>query len=151
MDFSRKDIHVTESVQRNLASLKDGRLRIGLTQKKLAELAGVKLKAIQNYEYRVCYPMLSTYLKLAEILGWDMSEDPNYEYYIAYQKSYNPMHYRKRKYGYNNAELSRELHISEEAVRHVVKKMASASVSNYARVMQIFNEEARLAEFRRKR
>ena len=94
--------------------------------------------------------MLSTYLKLAEILGWDMSGDPNYEYYIAYQKSYNPMHCRKRKYGYSNAELSRELHISEESVRHVMKKMASASVSNYTRVMQIFMESAQLAEFRRK-
>lgn len=129
--------------------MKEDRLRIGLTQKELSELAGVKLKTIQNYEYGVCYPMLSTYLKLAGILGWDMSGDPNYEYYIAYQKSYNPMHCRKRKYGYSNAELSRELHISEESVRHVIKKMASASVSNYTRVMQIFMESARLAEFRR--
>ena len=145
MDFSRKDIHVTESVQKNLASLKEGRLRIGLTQRKLAELVGVKLKAIQNYEYRVCYPMLSTYLKLAEILGWDMSEDPNYEYYRAYQKSHNPMYCRKRRYGYTNEELSRALHISEESVRHVVKKMGSASVANYARVRQIFIEEAQRA------
>ena len=142
MDFSRKDIHVTESVQKNLASLKEGRLRIGLTQRKLAELAGVKLKAIQNYEYRVCYPMLSTYLKLAEILGWDMSEDPNYEYYRAYQNSHNPMYCRKRRYGYTNVELSRALHISEESVRHVVKKMGAASVANYARVKQLFMEEA---------
>ena len=146
IDFSRKDIYVTESVQWNLGSLKESRLRMGLTQVKLAELAGVKLKAIQNYEYGVCYPMLSIYLKLAKILGWDMTGDPNYEYYVAYQKAYNPMNCRKRRYGYSNEELSRELHISEESVRHVVKKMTSASVGNYARVMRLFAEEAQREE-----
>lgn len=90
-------------------SRKDSRLRIGLTQRELAELAGVKLRAIQNY---------------------------------AYQNSYNPMHCRKRRYGYTNVELSRALHISEESVRHVAKKMVSASVSNYERVKQLFMEEA---------
>ena len=123
-------------------------MKLGLTQVKIAQVLGIPLKTYRCYEYGTSHPMLAMYLKLAELYGWDIRRDPNYLFYKDYQRNYNRMQYRKRRYAYTNAELSLELKVSEESVRHVIKKKREASVENYARVMEVFAEETRLSEFR---
>lgn len=150
MDFKRKKICTDEDTLNNLRNMKADRLRLGLTQAELAKRSGIKLRTYHGYEYGTSYPNLAAYLKLAEILGWDIHENPNYLFYEEYQHSHNRMQTQKRRYAYTNIELSREVNLSEESVRHVIKKNSIASVSNYARVMQVFREEARLAEIRRR-
>ena len=149
MDFMKKRICLDEGTLKNLHGMKSARKKRGLTQKKLSSLSGIPLGTIGKYESGYAYPMLARYLLLAEIFGWDMSNDPNYLFYKEYQSSSNRMQMKKRRYAYTNIELSREVNLSEESVRLVIKKDSVASVSNYARVMQVFKEEARLAEFRR--
>lgn len=149
MDFKRKKICRDEATLKNLYNMKADRVRLGLTQVELSRRSDIKLKTYHRYECGESYPNLAAYLKLAEILGWDIRENPNYLFYEEYQHSYNRMHTQKRRYAYTNIELSREVNSSEESVRHVIKKKSIASVSNYARVIQVFREEARLAEFRR--
>ena len=150
IDFKRKKICRDEATLKNLRNMKADRVRLGLTQVELSRRSGIKLKTYRSYERGESYPNLAAYLKLSEILGWDIRENPNYLFYEEYQHSYNRMQTQKRRYAYTNIELSREVNSSEESVRHVIKKKSVASVSNYARVIQVFREEARLAEFRRK-
>ena len=150
IDFKRKKICRDEATLQNLRNMKADRVRLGLTQVELSRRSGIKLKTYRSYERGESYPNLAAYLKLSEILGWDIRENPNYLFYEEYQHSYNRMQTQKRRYAYTNIELSREVNSSEESVRHVIKKKSIASVSNYARVIQVFREEARLAEFRRK-
>ena len=150
MDFKRKKICPDEDTLKNLHNMKTDRVRLGLTQVELSKRSGIKLKTYRRYESGESYPNLAAYLKLAEILGWDIHENPNYLFYEEYRHSYNRMQTQKRRYAYTNIELSREVNSSEESVRHVIKKKSVANVSNHARVIQVFREEARLAEFRRK-
>ena len=149
IDFKRKKICRDEATLKNLRNMKADRVRLGLTQVELSRRSGIKLKTYRSYERGESYPNLAAYLKLSEILGWDIRENPNYLFYEEYQHSYNRMQTQKRRYAYTNIELSREVNSSEESVRHVIKKKSIASVSNYARVIQIFREEERLAKFRR--
>ena len=149
MDFKRKKICPDEDTLKNLHNMKVDRVRLGLTQVELSKRSGIKLKTYRRYESGESYPNLAAYLKLAEILGWDIRENPNYLFYEEYRHSYNRMQTQKRRYAYTNIELSREVNSSEESVRHVIKKKSVASVSNYARVIQVFREEERLAKFRR--
>ena len=149
MDFKRKKICTDEGTLNHLRNMKADRVRLGMTQVELSRRSGIKLKTYRRYESGTSYPNLAAYLKLAEILGWDINEDPNYLFYEEYQHSYNRMQTQKRRYAYTNIELSREVNLSEESVRLVIKKKSVASVSNYVRVMQVFREEARLAEFRK--
>lgn len=150
MDFMKKRICLDEGTLKNLHGMKADRRRLGLTQKQLSILSGIPLGTLGKYESGYAYPMLARYILLSEILGWDMTNDPNYFFYHEYQSSSNRMQAEKRRYAYTNIELSRDANLSEEAVRHVIKKKRAASVSNYMRVRQILNEEARLAEFRRR-
>ena len=150
IDFSRKRISRDEATLSHLRSLKSERQRLGLTQKRLSELLGLKLKAVRRYEYGESYPMLQTYLKLAEIFGWDVSMNPNYMFYCEFVQTHtNRMNRSKKRYAYSNRELSDETMMSEESVRLVIKKKSSASVSSFMAVTRVFAEEAELTKTRR--
>ena len=49
--------------------LKEKRKEAGLTQKKLAELSGVPIRTIQNWEDHVSEPLARPLKRVAEVLG----------------------------------------------------------------------------------
>lgn len=49
--------------------LKRARKAAGLTQRRLSELSGVKLRTIQNWEYGVTVPTILDFKKVADALG----------------------------------------------------------------------------------
>ena len=106
MKIENKEIAEDRPTHEFLSKLRYRRKSAGLTQKSLAELAGVDVTTIHDYEREKTSPSLGVLMRLAEIFCYDLSGSVNAQYYKG-ELSVSKLQMAKRKYGFSDVELGR--------------------------------------------
>ena len=148
MDMNKK-ICLDEVSMRLLRSLKTERLRMGMSQRELAQVIGFNQVSIGEYERGDRIPPLCRLIKLSEIFGYDMSSSVNYKYWhgkIDWRKLRQQLTY----YGFTCRELSGYVGYRESAVNKVFWQIRGFSLACLNAILGIFENERNMLKFREK-
>lgn len=140
-----KNIVLDEISQKFLISLKDIRRQAKLTQKTVAEYAGLKRCAISQYEHGQKVPQLKYLIKLAEILKYDLSGSLNYRIFHG-ELTKVSLKRRLKYFGLTYPELEKLTGYSTRQISTAVNFELKMSLRCLSAIMEVLEREQRKHE-----
>ena len=138
-------IHVDDDTRSLLASIKQLRINLGLSQRKLAALIHIPQSTLGHYERGDNFPCLRHFLKLAAFFHWDISNNINF-LFMAHKDNLRYFRRFKLSQGFSNSEIQRIIALNESSIADFFN--GNGNIHVFAEISQLFNEEHRLVKFR---